>query len=248
MSIIFTGQNDTSSGNIFFIDHSHQKVENVIDALNSNDPSQTKYDLKHLCKQELLTTSVNLSSIKFEVQTNWKGVSKEYKTNGFNCKLFTIEGLKWNASHRIFESSPHKVGTLRNHSIGDTLSTTWSEYIKTPLVDGEGKYAPLIYKNEELRHKEKVFKGSMYITKEFPRKIKDYMPLLEAIAPSRKQYEDLERFIELKIPNEGFPVRIELPVFPTVVGLIHFKEYKEGHEIDDNTFVIPKEYKIRTSQ
>jgi len=104
--------------------------------------------------------------------------------------------------------------------------------------------------------KEKTFKGTLFVTKEFPRKVTDFLPIFEVLAPTNRAFEKLTEFIKVKLPEDGFPVKVgmlssspsteslkllltlslspffflitEIPVFPTVTGLATFKLYTEN--------------------
>lgn len=235
---------DSSSCNLFVIDHMNKKVESFLDNYKYH-PKRFKRDIRLLSGQELLSSQIFASSVKFEPQTNWRGVLKEDKINGFNCKIYTMEGLKCIVQNRIFNGSND--GNIKNHSIGDNLDLTWDQYCKKYSPQQDGTFNSLLYKNETIKLKEKSFKGSVYIATDFPRKIKDFLPLLKAIFKQYKSFEEIEQFIDLKLPNDGFPIRIDLPVFPMVTSSLHISQYEEK-EINDDIFLIPEDYTQKTKR
>ena len=45
------------------------------------------------------------------------------------------------------------------------------------------------------------------------------------IAPQFKHFQKLRDFVEMKLPP-GFPVKIDLPIFPTISARITFHDFK----------------------
>jgi len=84
----------------------------------------------------------------------------------------------------------------------------------------------------------------MWLSPEFPRKVEDLMPVFEVLSPRNKHFQKLQDFVKL-LPNEGFPVQLEVPVFPTLYAVASFGTYNECEQ-DEKLFVIPAEYKQKT--
>lgn len=64
--------------------------------------------------------------------------------------------------------------------------------------------------------------------------------VLEVIAPF-KHFSKLRDFINFKLPS-GFPVKIELPILPTVTAKITFQEFEFRNAISPDMFGVPITY------
>lgn len=64
--------------------------------------------------------------------------------------------------------------------------------------------------------------------------------VLEVIAPF-KHFTKLREFVTLKLPN-GFPVKIDIPILPTVSAKITFQKFEFRKNISPDLFEIPKSY------
>lgn len=133
---------------------------------------------------------------------------------------------------------------LIDHSAGDDLSMTWDRYSRAQ-ASPNGK-VPLLYKNEFVTGKERVFKGTVWVTPAFARKSTDFLPIFECMLLSNqpKRFEKLAEFVKMKLPDDQFPVKVELPVFPTISGQASFLIYEEKNadEIDDLLFQVPESF------
>eukprot|EP01132_Coremiostelium_polycephalum_P007802 gene7802-9603_t len=66
----------------------------------------------------------------------------------------------------------------------------------------------LLCDGESVNEKHKYFKGTIWISKDFPRTISDLLPIFEVLSPTNKLFGRLRDFISLKLPAQGFPVKL----------------------------------------
>lgn len=64
--------------------------------------------------------------------------------------------------------------------------------------------------------------------------------VLEVIAPF-KHFSKLREFVNLKLPG-GFPVKIDIPILPTVSAKITFQKFEFRDNIQPELFEIPANY------
>lgn len=65
--------------------------------------------------------------------------------------------------------------------------------------------------------------------------------LLEVIAPF-KHFNKLREFVAMKLPP-GFPVKVDIPILPTVTAKITFQKFEFRDNIPKDLFVIPEDFK-----
>lgn len=75
---------------------------------------------------------------------------------------------------------------------------------------------------------------------DFPLSVDMLLNVLEVIAPF-KHFSKLRDFITLKLPT-GFPVKVEIPILPTVTAKITFQHFEFKNDISKSLFTIPKNY------
>uniref|UniRef100_A0ACB8F3R1 Ankyrin repeat domain-containing protein 13C n=1 Tax=Sphaerodactylus townsendi TaxID=933632 RepID=A0ACB8F3R1_9SAUR len=69
---------------------------------------------------------------------------------------------------------------------------------------------------------------------------KRLLNVLEVIAPF-KHFNKLREFVQMKLPP-GFPVKLDIPVFPTITATVTFQEFRYD-EFDESIFTVPDDYK-----
>eukprot|EP00456_Euglypha_rotunda_P001046 TRINITY_DN10182_c0_g1_i7.p1 TRINITY_DN10182_c0_g1~~TRINITY_DN10182_c0_g1_i7.p1 ORF type:complete len:120 (-),score=12.56 TRINITY_DN10182_c0_g1_i7:29-388(-) len=81
---------------------------------------------------------------------------------------------------------------------------------------------------------------------DFPITVAELVALLEIAAPHHRMVAKLKEFVEKALPP-GFPVKLEMPVFPTVTATVTFTNF-EREEVDESKFAIPSDYTRRPRQ
>ncbi|CAG5132433.1 unnamed protein product [Candidula unifasciata] len=126
----------------------------------------------------------------------------------------------------------------RRHSLlpPDKSSCSWDDYIAAP-----GGYAACLGRQWVAKESLKDFKATVAMSDEFPVTIDVLLNVLEVMAPF-KQFQKLRDFMSSKLPP-GFPVRIEIPVFPTVSAKVTFTSFQWTDDLDSSLFSVPAHYK-----
>ena len=77
------------------------------------------------------------------------------------------------------------------------------------------------------------------MSQSFPLSLQLVINLLRVIAPEQPHVLRVAEFLQTKLPK-GFPVHIDIPVFPTVKAAVTFIDFKRG--VPDNLLEIPSDY------
>ncbi|XP_039667724.1 ankyrin repeat domain-containing protein 13C isoform X1 [Perca fluviatilis] len=141
------------------------------------------------------------------------------------------------------QSSPETVlscwnlGPARRQSLTAPSPNTisWLEYITAD----NGK-APHLGRELVCKESKKNFKATIAMSQDFPLGIESLLNVLEVIAPF-KHFNKLREFVQMKLPP-GFPVKLDIPVFPTITATVTFQEFRYD-EFDQSIFTIPNDYK-----
>ncbi|XP_031564621.1 ankyrin repeat domain-containing protein 13C-B-like [Actinia tenebrosa] len=112
----------------------------------------------------------------------------------------------------------------------------WSEYLRHDTEELPHLGRPLVLKEEN-----KPVKAYVAMSEDFPLTLDVVLKVLEVIAPI-KHFSKLKEFVAMKLPP-GFPVRIEIPVFPTITAKITFQDFRHCNDIPTSMFFIPRDYK-----
>nr|KAF6377153.1 ankyrin repeat domain 13C [Myotis myotis] len=256
LSFIFNG--DAAPSESFVVLDNEQKVYQRIHHEESEMETEEEVDI--LMSSDIYSATLSTKSISFtRAQTGW--LFREDKTErvgNFLADFYLVNGLVLESRKRREHLSEEDI--LRNKAIMESLSKggnimeqnfepvrrqsltpppqntiTWEEYISA-----ENGKAPHLGRELVCKENKKTFKATIAMSQEFPLGIQSILNVLEVIAPF-KHFNKLREFVQMKLPP-GFPVKLDIPVFPTITATVTFQEFRYD-EFDGSIFTIPDDYK-----
>ncbi|AEE27743.1 putative ankyrin repeat domain-containing protein [Arabidopsis thaliana] len=91
--------------------------------------------------------------------------------------------------------------------------------------------------NKENEYK-KGLRPVLWLSERFPLQTKELLPLLDILANKVKAIRRLRELMTTKLPSGTFPVKVAIPVIPTIRVLVTFTKFEELEAIEDE-FVTP---------
>ncbi|XP_055680461.1 ankyrin repeat domain-containing protein 13C [Lutzomyia longipalpis] len=223
------------------------EIEDEVDILMSSD----------IMGAQMSTKSINFT----RAQSGWifREDRKETIAGQYECDLYCINGLVLESRKRrehlsrddlqknkaLMESftKGHSQSVDQNGEILRRTSlspppnsnVTWDEYLKAEPGDHPKLGRDLVYKESS-----KTFRATVAMSKDFPLTVDMLLNVLEVIAPF-KHFSKLREFVTLKLPS-GFPVKIDIPILPTVTAKITFQKFEFRDNIPASMFDVPDNY------
>ncbi|XP_068460183.1 ankyrin repeat domain-containing protein 13C-like [Clinocottus analis] len=256
LSFIFTGE--AAPSQTFVVLDNEAKVYQRIHHEESEMETEEEVDI--LMSSDVYSATLSTKSISFSrSQIGW--LFREDKTErigNFLADFYAVNGLVLESRKRREHLSEEDI--LRNKAIMESLSKggsiseqnfeparrlsltapapntiSWEEYISAE----QGK-PPHLGRDLVCKESKKNFKANVAMSQDFPLGIESLLNVLEVIAPF-KHFNKLREFVQMKLPP-GFPVKLDIPVFPTITATVTFQEFRYD-KFEESTFVIPAEYK-----
>ncbi|CDQ63461.1 unnamed protein product [Oncorhynchus mykiss] len=256
LSFIFNG--DAPPSKSFYVLDNEQKVYQRIHHEESEMETEEEVDI--LMSSDVYSATLSTKSITFSrSQIGW--LFREDKTErvgNFLADFYSVNGLVLESRKRREHLSEEDV--LRNKAIMESLSKggnlveqnyepqrrlsltapdpntiSWEEYISAE----HGK-APHLGRELVCKESKKNFKATVAMSQDFPLGIESLLNVLEVIAPF-KHFNKLREFVQMKLPP-GFPVKLDIPVFPTITATVTFQEFRYD-DFEESIFSIPADYK-----
>ncbi|OQS07241.1 hypothetical protein THRCLA_00751 [Thraustotheca clavata] len=92
----------------------------------------------------------------------------------------------------------------------------------------------------------KNMSGTLYMGDNFPLTVEQFIPIVEVLAKASSQLSSLKDVFLKNLPP-GFPVKVAVPVFPSVTASVTFTKM-ELKSTCDSFFEIPSQYKLKPSK
>ncbi|XP_030511538.1 ankyrin repeat domain-containing protein 13C-like [Rhodamnia argentea] len=90
--------------------------------------------------------------------------------------------------------------------------------------------------NGESKHESEYKKGLrpvLWLTPDFPLKTDELLPLLDILANKVKAIRRLRELLTTKLPSGTFPVKIAIPIVPTIRVLVTFTKFEELQPLEE---------------
>ncbi|TGZ49021.1 Ankyrin repeat domain-containing protein 13C [Temnothorax longispinosus] len=220
-------------GDISFIFNGDQKPSHSLTVLDNKAKlfqrvryEETELEIEDevdiLMSSDIMAAQMSTKSITFSrAQTGW--IFREDKremVGAFHADFYQINGM-------VLESRKRREHLKSN--------ITWDEYVVAP--PGQ---CPLLGRNLVYKESSKSFKATVAMSPDFPLTVDMLLNVLEVITPF-KHLSKLRQFVLMKLPP-GFPVKIDIPILPTVTAKITFQEFAFRNDIDPELFQVPSDY------
>ena len=114
------------------------------------------------------------------------------------------------------------------------LNVSFSQYI-----NGQSKGNPPVGRKPRVSEVKRHFQPVVALCSDFPIPTEFLVELLEFIAPYR-HFQKLRDLVK-RLP-QGFPMRVEVPVFPTITAKVTFHEFELRKYDGDSLFTVPPDF------
>lgn len=214
-----------------------------------------------LMSSDIMAAQMSTKSISFaRAQSGWIfREDKKEMVGSFQAEFYTINGMvlesRKRREHLSEEDLQKNKAIIESFTKGNTQvldpngepirrpslqppterHISWESYNSSPEEE-----APVLGRGLIEKETSKFFKATVAMSPDFPLSIDMLLSLLEIIAPF-KHFSKLREFILMKLPP-GFPVKIDIPILPTVTAKITFQDFQFRDDIDASLFEIPKDY------
>ncbi|KAK4316799.1 hypothetical protein Pmani_012057 [Petrolisthes manimaculis] len=256
ISFLFSGSSKPS--------HSLTVLDNKLHVYQGVRHEETEGEIEDevdiLMSSDIVAAQMSTKQITFSrAQTGWIfRADKKELVGKFNADFYSLNGLTLESRKRrehlseedlqknkaIVESFTKGGGTdpfdetVRRASLEPPSKehVSWESYIQA-----DPGHSPSLGRTLICKESSKSFKATVAMSEEFPLTVEMLLNVLEVIAPF-KHFAKLREFVQMKLPP-GFPVKIDIPILPTVSAKITFQEFAFREDIPDSHFEVPAGYR-----
>ena len=214
--------------------------------------------------QDIVDAKLNTAEVDIRSQNSGWFFRKEKteKVGQFNSTVYKVSNLTFTQKKRREHLTDRDI--QRNRIIKDSLKGPGSFDYDSLAEDDEienrksllppakcrhtwDKYAALgknhsLARTRKEKQISKTFEANVSMSQEFPVKVDQLLTILEMLGPKAKFYKRIREFVELRLPP-GFPVKINIPIVPTVKATVSFPEFEFTDDLPASLFAVPSDYK-----
>jgi len=248
ITFLYRGDAETPEESLFVLDNDLKVYQKV-----RYEESETEFDdeVDLLMSSDIVSAQISTKPITFtKIQSGWffKEDRQELVGN-YNANFYSINGMVLETRKRREHLSKDDVqknkALLENFATGNTSyledqqnndklsegsrkdsltrppvrNTSWVDYLHSDPGD-----PPLLGREPKCKESKKSFRATVAMSEDFPLTVNMLLSVLEIIAPQFKHFQKLRDFVEMKLPP-GFPVKVDIPVLPTVSARVTFHDF-----------------------
>ncbi|EFO21513.1 hypothetical protein LOAG_06976 [Loa loa] len=259
ISFIFSSDPDRSKNQLLILDHEAKVFQRI-----RHEESEVALDeeIDVLMSSDIVSAQISTKPITFErTISGWIFKHQKLEQVGdYNAVYYTMEGMslitRKRREHLTAEDIKKNKAFMQSLAMGSLMaedeflnlqhrkslppprriSITWEEYISAAAG-----LAPSLGRAQVLKQTTKKFKALVAMAEDFPLSVDVLLDILEIVAPF-KHFDKLRCFCKMRLPP-GFPVRVEIPILPTISAKVTFQKFMFRNDITPKMFKIPKSYR-----
>eukprot|EP00735_Rhodelphis_limneticus_P002011 TRINITY_DN12750_c0_g1::TRINITY_DN12750_c0_g1_i1::g.28725::m.28725 TRINITY_DN12750_c0_g1::TRINITY_DN12750_c0_g1_i1::g.28725 ORF type:complete len:499 (-),score=49.71,sp/Q5F259/AN13B_MOUSE/29.81/2e-48,GPCR_chapero_1/PF11904.3/2.6e-48,Ank_5/PF13857.1/2.2e-09,Ank_2/PF12796.2/4.1e-09,Ank/PF00023.25/1.4e-05,Ank_4/PF13637.1/0.006,Ank_4/PF13637.1/0.061,Ank_3/PF13606.1/0.081,Ank_3/PF13606.1/6.6e+02 TRINITY_DN12750_c0_g1_i1:82-1578(-) len=284
ISFVFEADEDGIDGSLRLIDHERLCYSTAMDDLTDASLTTAYQQADELLRTDAVMTDFDSENIALSVSRGWfgYGYARKETVAGYKADVYDMTGLNMTVVQRSTrkKSKDKRSSDVTGKGDDDDQDNYDVEHINLDQVDvhegnpnddaqltsttipdqgDEPSEMPRLAPGKALRLSKHV-KISLWLSDEFPIRFDAVLPLLEALAPTSKRLQRLKEVVRDHIPQGLFPVKISIPIIPTInlvatftrceyanTPLYYFKTpewYKKGTPLEGETLVKRNEDKL----
>ena len=216
--------------------------------------------IDEMMRNKIIRIEIIKNNVQFErAQRGFFRKGNKKETIGpYGCDIYSIQGLTVEEKTRKEHLSAEELS--QNNTLADELNAGEPELIEKSVGDKPRKFSlapppatditfekylnstsiPLLGREHKASSKSKSFKAEVAMTESFPLSLETLLSILEVVAPVG-QIGKLRKVLKLKLPP-GFPVKIDVPIVPSIGASVTFQDFRFSNTLTDSDFDIPLFY------
>ncbi|XP_039140790.1 ankyrin repeat domain-containing protein 13C-like [Dioscorea cayenensis subsp. rotundata] len=237
-------------GSLLVLDRSKKQIRNAFEGADSLDPSPDDADL--IADASAYRPGLDVTKAELIPRTNWRGREKtetvgEWKTRVYDVHnvVFSFKTLKPVDGSDDPEILPldldeedgflvaeipdlparHSCSDLGSRGKKMEISGRRSVDISRERMRVGREMVTMAAARGKEKEMVKSLRPSLWLTEDFPLKTEEFLPLLDILSSKVKAVRRLRELLTAKLPPGTFPVKVAIPIVPTVRLVLTFNKF-----------------------
>lgn len=259
ISFIYNSGGEVAKDQLVILDNKAKVFQRI---RHEESDAELDEEVDVLMSSDIVSAQMSTKPIRFErTVAGWIFKHEKSEQVGeYEANYYTVEGMslvtRKRREHLTAEDIKKNKAFMQNLAVGSAMAeeefkslqhrkslpppgrtpTTWEDY----LGAAPGLPPPL-GRAQVVKQNVKNFKALIAMSEEFPLSVDVLLDVLEIVAPF-KHLNKLRRFCEARLPP-GFPVRVEIPLLPTISAKVTFQKFVFRDDLSPKMFRVPHSYR-----
>nr|KYP62773.1 Ankyrin repeat domain-containing protein 13C [Cajanus cajan] len=236
-SFLFLGDGDAAAdvpaGSLLVLNRDDKKI---FDAFENAGAPMSDSDAAGFCSQSsVYRPGMDVTKAELVGRTNWRRQEKMENVGEWKARVYEVHNVVFSFRSRKIPAGESDVAGSEQGPPAEALgrkSVDLPSVSVAPPRRSSAAAAPL----PALPTKEKEYLRSLrpavWLTEQFPLKTEELLPLLDILANKVKAVRRLRELLTTKFPPGSFPVKVAIPVVPTVRVVVTFTKFVELQPVE----------------
>ncbi|KAG7583184.1 Ankyrin repeat [Arabidopsis suecica] len=213
---------EVARGSLYMVNHKEKEVMNALDgACGVPSEEEVNKEVAAMSKSNIFRPGIDVTQAVLSPQTNWRRQEKSEMVGPWKAKVYEMNNV---------------VVSIKSRKVpGASVENGGVEGIDNDLCDVLTKPKPSSI-SSKTQHESEYKKGLrpvLWLSPNFPLQTEELLPLLDILANKVKAIRRLRELLTTKLPSGTFPVKVAIPVVPTVKVLVKFTKFEEIESVDE---------------
>ncbi|RYQ90961.1 hypothetical protein Ahy_B09g096873 isoform F [Arachis hypogaea] len=235
-TFLFLGEGYTSEngnltlppGSLVALSHKEKEITNALEgAGNQPTDAEVAHEVSLMSQTNMYRPGIDVTQAELVPHLNWRRQEKTEMVGNWKAKVYDM-------LHVMVSVKSRRVpGAMTDEEL---LAVEDGESMKEDPEDTK--------KGKDKSNKKKKKKGAanefkseseykkglrpvLWLTPDFPLKTDELLPLLDILANKVKAIRRLRELLTTKLPHGTFPVKVAIPIVPTIRVLVTFTKFEE---------------------
>ncbi|XP_023645867.1 ankyrin repeat domain-containing protein 13C [Capsella rubella] len=217
---------DVAPGTLLVLNRDDKTILNAFE--NAKDPISDK-DIAGFCAQSsLYRPGMDVTKAELVKITNWRRQEKIETVGEWKAKAYDVENVSFSFKSRKVETEQRRCINAEGKEFQPRSPRRRSVSLPEVAI-------PVASSVARIKEKEfvKSLSPSVWLTDQFPLKTEELLPLLDILANHVKAVRRMRELLTAKFPPGTFPVKLSIPVIPTVKVVMTFTKFVPLQPLDE---------------
>ncbi|RYQ90959.1 hypothetical protein Ahy_B09g096873 isoform G [Arachis hypogaea] len=229
-TFLFLGEGYTSEngnltlppGSLVALSHKEKEITNALEgAGNQPTDAEVAHEVSLMSQTNMYRPGIDVTQAELVPHLNWRRQEKTEMVGNWKAKVYDMLHVMVSVKSRRVPGDQQKPSSeFQKEDPEDTKKGKDKSNKKKKKKGAANEF------KSESEYK-KGLRPVLWLTPDFPLKTDELLPLLDILANKVKAIRRLRELLTTKLPHGTFPVKVAIPIVPTIRVLVTFTKFEE---------------------
>nr|KYP42736.1 Ankyrin repeat domain-containing protein 13B [Cajanus cajan] len=215
-------------GSLIALSHKEKEITNALEGAGTQPTeAEVAHEVSLMSQTNMYRPGIDVTQAELVPHLNWRRQEKTEMVGNWKAKVYDMLHVMVSVkSRRVPADQQKSASELLKEDSGDNKKG------KDKTIKKKKKKGASTEPKNESEYK-KGLRPVLWLTPDFPLKTDELLPLLDILANKVKAIRRLRELLTTKLPLGTFPVKVAIPIVPTIRVLVTFTKFEELQPVEE---------------